>query len=220
MSWDVVNNACRRNRTLPARYRAVIRFSRDHQTAVMRLFIAINLEPHIRNGIFSAATPLRQICADARWVAPELMHMTVKFLGTRTSDDAKSIAALLDRIAINYREIAYDIQGAGAFPNLRRPAVVWMGVQSDPKLELINHDVESACADMGVPLDGRPFRPHITIGRIRSTKPELTRKLAVECERMSFHAESRVRSLDLMLSHHVEEKLTYTVLHSSPLGRD
>jgi 2'-5' RNA ligase len=186
----------------------------------MRLFIAINPDPETRSGIFSAVEPLRSLLPDARWVAPQLLHMTVKFLGSRTKEEAEKVATLLDGIAASYRKIPYDIGGMGAFPNLRRPDVVWMGVQGDAKLELINHDVERACAGIGVPIDGRPFRPHITVGRVRSATPRILHAFAPACASIDHQAHSWVHSLDLMLSHYQDQRLAYSVLHSATLERE
>ena len=68
------------------------------------------------------------------------------------------------RIAARYGPIPLALRGLNAFPNLRRPRVVWLGVSADPKLELLHHDVEAACAELGHPLAGRTYRPHVTLG--------------------------------------------------------
>jgi RNA 2',3'-cyclic 3'-phosphodiesterase len=183
----------------------------------MRLFIAINPEPEIRDEVFTATEPLRHMLPDARWVAPELLHLTVKFLGERTPADADRLAALLDDIGGRYRTIDYTVQGIGAFPNLRRPAVVWISVLADAKLELLYHDTESACVEVGVSLEGRAFRPHITLGRIRNLKTELLRPFANACERIVYQSRTTVRSIDLMLSQHKDRRLSYSVLHSAAL---
>ncbi len=184
----------------------------------MRLFIAINPEPSIRAGIFSATEPLRRILTDARWVAPELLHMTVKFLGNRSGEEAEHVALVLDQVAAGYRAMPYIINGVGAFPNLRKPGVVWIGVHGDAKLELINHDVERACAELGFPVEGKAFRPHITIGRIRGAGSESLRSFAQACDTITYQAASWLHSVDLMLSHHKDQRLTYSVLHSAPLA--
>jgi 2'-5' RNA ligase len=186
--------------------------------ALMRLFIAINIDAQVRAEIFDATEPVRRTLPDARWVEPELLHLTVKFLGSRDPSTVGDIVQRMDRVASAYRAIPFEIGGMGAFPNLRRPAVVWMGVQADAKLELLNHDVESACADMGIPVDGRPFRPHITLGRIRMARPESVRELASACNGINYRQHSRVHSLDLMMSHHMDGRLAYSLVHSSPLG--
>jgi 2'-5' RNA ligase len=184
----------------------------------VRLFIAINPEPATKLEISGATASLREILPEARWVPHELLHLTVKFLGEQTARVADEVALLLDRIAGSYQAIPYAIQGIGAFPNLRRPAVVWIGVRGDPKLELINHDVEQACEQVGVPVDGRAFRPHITLARIRAGRPEAVRALVSACEGIDYQCHSWVHSLDLMMSGHTDGRLAYSLVHRATLG--
>ena len=63
------------------------------------------------------------------------------------------------------------LQGIGAFPNFRRARVVWIGVEQEPRLELLHHDLELACEQEGFEVEGRPFRPHITLARVRVPLP-------------------------------------------------
>lgn len=192
--------------------------SAQQQWVEVRLFIAINPEPATRSEIFGAAAPLREILPEARWVPHELLHMTVKFLGEQTTQVADEAALLLDRIAGGYQAIPYAIQGMGAFPNLRRPAVVWIGVRGDPKLELINHDVEQGCEELGVPVDGRAFRPHITLARIRAARPQTVGAFMRACEGIDYQCHSWVHSLDLMMSAHTAGRLAYSLVHRATLG--
>jgi 2'-5' RNA ligase len=184
---------------------------------MVRLFIAINPEPEVGINLESALSSLRGIFSDSRWVPSELMHLTVKFLGERDEAFAGAIAARLDALAGIYRPIPYTISGLGAFPNLRRPAVVWVGVHADTKLELMSHDVESACEHLGVPVDGRPFRPHITVARVRRSSPQAAQAFAGAVQNFTFEARSTARSLDLMLSEQRGGKLSYRKLHGALL---
>ena len=108
----------------------------------------------------------------------------------------------------------------GAFPNFRRPRVVWMGVSPEPKLELLHHDVEAAAAKLGFEMDGRPFRPHLTLARVkpRSTEAEILRALARAAKHIEFTEELFVESIDLMQSDLSSAGARYRVLASAPLG--
>lgn len=165
----------------------------------------------------AAVEPLRAILPAGNWVVPELLHMTVKFLGEQSRETADTLAAQLDEVTRRYRVIPYEVGGVGAFPNLRRPHVVWMGIHADSKLELLCHDVEEVCVASGVPLDGRPFRPHITLGRVRHAGREALRDFVTCCRGIEFNAPGEVRSVDLMHSHRIDNRLTYSLLHRAPL---
>lgn len=183
----------------------------------VRLFIAINLQPAIRTGLSAAVEPLRRIFPDARWVPEELLHMTVRFLDEQQQKLADELGTALGTIAMSYRAIPYSICGIGAFPNVRRPSVVWMGVHADSKLELLNHDVQSACSALGIPPEGRAFRPHITLARVRHHSAEAVRRFADAADNIHYEARTSVHSLDLMESRQQSGRMQYSVLHRAIL---
>jgi 2'-5' RNA ligase len=183
----------------------------------VRLFIAVNIADYIRTSLHAATDPLRNALPGARWVAEELIHLTIKFIGEQDQDKVPRFANAMDRVAGGFREIPFTIGGFGAFPSLTRPSVVWVGVHGDAKLELLSHDVEGACAEIGVPLDGRPFRPHITLGRVKRGTRIRPGALERAFGGISFHAESAVASLDLMLSEQNAGRLRYRLLHAAAL---
>ena len=113
------------------------------------------------------------------------------------------------------------LAGMGAFPNFRRARVVWMGVEQDPRLELLHHDVEVACETLGFEVDGRPFRPHLTLARVKDRLPEeRARALSRAARRVDFNADVVVRSLDLMRSELGPGGSTYSTIASAPLRSD
>ena len=185
----------------------------------MRLFVAINLPQDVRAALHAATEPLRSAAPDVRWVDAERVHLTMKFLGEQPESAVAPIVGALSRIASRYDPIGMELGGLNAFPNLRRPRVVWLGMRADPKLELMQHDVEMACADLGHPVEGRAFRPHITLGRVRDGAPDANR-LAAAARAITFRAESVAESLDLMVSEHVGGAPRYRAVGSAALGRD
>lgn len=179
----------------------------------MRLFVAINLPDALRRAAFEAAAPLRAVLPRASWVPEARLHLTVKFLGERPEADVALLGDTLLAVAAGHRAMTLRLGGGGgaggtgampavgAFPNLRRPRVVWIGVDPDPRLELLHHDVEAALAGLGVELEGKPFRPHLTLGRLREAPlPEQLRAFAQAARRVRFEEEALVDSLDLMQS--------------------
>lgn len=184
----------------------------------MRLFLALNLEPDIRRAVADATAPLRAEAPELGWVADGRLHLTLKFLGEQAEDRVAAIRAAMDDVARRHRAFALRLGGGvGAFPNFRRPRVVWMGVNADPKLELLHHDVEVACEALGFELEGRAFRPHLTLARVRDKVPaEALKKLARAGKKVSFEGESAVESVDVMHSV-LGAAARYERVHAAPL---
>lgn len=185
----------------------------------MRLFLAINLDPAIRRDVYEAAAPLREAAPALRWVREENLHLTLKFFGEQLEPVAGALGAAITRVAAGYRAIDLELGGAGAFPNFRRPRVVWLGVHPDPKLELLHHDVELACETLGFPLEGRAFRPHLTLARVQPRDADLeTRKtLSRLARRVRYTGETVVSSIDLMQSTLTSSGARYELVASAPL---
>lgn len=166
-----------------------------------RLFIAIPLPAPTRAAMYEAAGPLRAAAPALRWIPAARLHLTVKFLGDTPDDVLPSLEEALRAATGNHGEVPLVVRGAGAFPTLRRPRVVWMGVDPSPRLELLHHDVEAACASLGFPVEGRAFRPHITLARVKAPlDPRTARALARAVGDLAFEDEGVVSSLDLMQS--------------------
>jgi 2'-5' RNA ligase len=112
-----------------------------------------------------------------------------------------------------------NLGGVGAFPNFRRARVVWMGVESDPRLELLHHDLEVACGDAGFEVEGRPFRPHITLARVRAPLAlDRARPFARAARRVAYAASEEVRALGLLESTLGSGGARYRRVHAASLG--
>jgi RNA 2',3'-cyclic 3'-phosphodiesterase len=133
-----------------------------------RLFIAVEVSPEVKAELATAQERLRRGGAPVKWVAPEALHLTLHFLG-------ETDAALLPRLDVALREalagstaIGLRLDGAGAFPNLRRPNVIWAGVAGAiTALDRIQAATGAALESLGLPRETRPFRAHLTLGRVR-----------------------------------------------------
>jgi len=185
----------------------------------VRLFLAINFASEVRHAIAEASAPLRDAAPDLSWVREPQLHLTVKFLGEQSEDLTPKIAEAMNAVGARNRVVDVEIGGIGAFPNFRRPRVVWIGVSPEPKLELLHHDVESACESLGLPLDGKPFRPHLTLARVkpRAAKSDVLKNLARAAKAVSFTEEVVITSIDLMESELTTVGSRYRLLASSPL---
>jgi 2'-5' RNA ligase len=184
----------------------------------VRLFLAINFPPAVQREIANATAPLRECAPELGWTAADRLHLTLKFLGEQAESRVEPFAASLAKTAVQHRELLMTLGGIGAFPNFRRARVVWMGVGPDPRLELLHHDIEVAFDALGCELEGRPFRPHLTLARVREQLPvERMRELWRVAKPIDYSTEFIVRSVDLMRSDLSSGGPKYTTLVSAPL---
>jgi 2'-5' RNA ligase len=191
----------------------------------VRLFVALNFPTALRRAIFDAIAPLRAAAPGLAWAAEPRLHLTLKFLGERPDDAVAPVARALDRVGEAHAPVTMSLGGLGAFPNQRRPRVVWLGIAPDPKLELLHHDVEAACASLGYEVEGRAFRPHVTLARVRPGRQRgvgeleaaTARALAGAAREVQFRGSAVVETLDLMQSELGAGGSRYTVLHAAPL---
>lgn len=186
----------------------------------MRLFLAINLPAEVRHAIATeVAAPLQAVAPQLSWVREPALHLTVKFLGEQPEEMVPKLVDALRTVGERNKVIEVEIGGVGAFPNFRRPRVVWIGVTPDPKLELLHHDVEAACEELGMPLDGKPFRPHLTLARVkpRAADSITLRKLLHAADDVTHVEEVLISSVDLMHSELGPGGSAYRLLASTPL---
>lgn len=135
----------------------------------MRLFVAFDLPDQVRSSLAAVIDRLKPKCREARWVRPESMHLTLKFIGNAVTDgDARKFAELRSALSTVYSSEPVEIhfRGIGFFPNERRPRVVWCGVKSSPNLAEIAADIDRVLAPIGIPRESRAFVPHLTLARI------------------------------------------------------
>jgi 2'-5' RNA ligase len=163
------------------------RFATVAGVAAVRLFVAINLPPPLRQGVWDAAEPLRRANFPVRWVRPEALHLTLKFLGEVDLSREADLLAALKQAAMGIKPFVLHLEGFGVFPSLGRPRVVWAGCHGPAPLELLQHGVERETEPLGFPVEGRPFQPHLTLGRAeRHARPEQFARLAERLDALAF----------------------------------
>src|SRR5580704_11980472 len=125
----------------------------------MRLFVALGLPEGVRQGLRDLVGSLSKACPSARWIRPESMHITLKFIGHVPDEKLDPIAQALRKIfAAEPVDMAF--RALGFFPNERRPRVLWCGVQASPNLAPLAADIENSLETVGVPRESRPYVPH------------------------------------------------------------
>jgi 2'-5' RNA ligase len=184
----------------------------------MRLFLAIELGSSLLDALDVAIAPLREEVAEIAWVPREKRHLTLKFLGDVEDGGASRITAAVERVAAGHRPFELTLREVGAFPNFRRARVVWIGVEHDPRLELLQHDLEVACEEAGFEVEGRPFRPHVTVARVRVPwQVERARQVARLARSVRWSAAEMVQGVTLMESMLAPAGARYVRLHAATL---
>ncbi len=179
----------------------------------MRLFVAVNLPTQVRQLAWQAAAPLRSRGYPVKWVNSEALHFTLKFLGEVEPQRQAAIMQALESAVAGNSRFRVSVGGCGAFPNARRPRVVWIGCEAVAPFELIQHRVEQEMSELGFPVEGRPFRPHLTLGRVkRGARAADLAGFDSALEQVEFQGEVDVESIDLMRSELSRAGARYTVV--------
>jgi 2'-5' RNA ligase len=154
--------------------------------STIRSFVAIPLERELLNRIEQFQRELRSLPADVKWVNIHSIHLTLKFLGDVDDTRIGELGGAIERAREGFTPWIVPVKEAGAFPSLRNPRVVWIGIQDQTgELAQLQGRMEKEFARLGFAEEGRPFSPHLTLGRVRSSrgKPELIRYLVDETSR-------------------------------------
>ena len=129
----------------------------------MRIFIGIDLDPEVRGRISRFLEGLESFAPEARWVRPESLHITLKFIGEQTPERVEAITERLRRVGGSTFEIRCG--GYGFFPTAKAPRVFWIGIHAGPQLAELAGSVDTATAELGIPREDRPYSPHLTLAR-------------------------------------------------------
>lgn len=140
---------------------------KDNVTLV-RAFLAVDLTPEIQSRIAAVQSALGRFSSAVRWVRPEFIHLTLKFLGEISTAQQQQIESLFSQHKSGVAPFRISVRDVGFFPHARAPRVVWMGIQEGQReLEALATFVEEALRPAGFPPEERSFSPHVTIGRIK-----------------------------------------------------
>jgi 2'-5' RNA ligase len=135
----------------------------------MRLFVAIELPDGARARLADLAQRLAPVTESVGWVAPEAYHLTLKFLGEVADEARKEVEAACAAAAAAVKgPFEVRLCGAGAYPSLRRPRVIWAGVDAPEALARLAAAVEEELEPLGFPREKRPWTAHVTLGRVRA----------------------------------------------------
>ena len=184
----------------------------------MRLFLALPMPKKERDRIYRATGVLRQQGFPVRWVSPDLIHLTLKFLGEVRPEAVEGIDRVAETVAAATAPFSMRIGGFGAFPTIRRPRVLWMAADPSPALRCLKQDLEWALSEQGFERETRAFHPHFTLGRAHSDLGAgAFRGLDTLAAQLTYGGEVVVRKVDLMESHLSSQGPRYETLTSFSL---
>ncbi len=181
---------------------------------MIRTFIAFELPDDIKSHLGEVISCLKQKNRPVKWVHPEGLHVTAKFLGSIDESLVEPLSRDMDEIAALKKPLRVSLSGIGAFPDRRRPRVIWTGLKGDTDaMAQIAGEIDRMCARYGMKPETRPFRTHVTMGRLKM--PSVV-DLAQEVKAKEFS----INRIVLYKSELSPSGARYIVLHWSVLGQE
>jgi 2'-5' RNA ligase len=190
----------------------------------IRAFIAIELPDAILAEVGNIEARLKpQMPHDTiRWVKADSIHLTLKFLGQVPSDQLELITSSLRSAVAAYAPFMLEVIGAGCFPNIHRPRVVWVGIkENDHRLHILQRAVENAIAPLGYPTEIHDFTPHLTVGRLaRDVRQTDQKKIGdvVQAAGVGSLGKWEVKQVALIKSDLKPSGAEYSILAQAPLS--
>ncbi len=181
----------------------------------IRCFIAIELSPEIKTALQKIEDELKSKVPSVKWVKPDNIHLTLKFLGHIDTDAVESVKAALGAIAQNAKPFVIRLSSPGAFPTPERPRVIWVGIDKGDKesIDLAN-SIEEKTALLGIEKENRAFHPHLTLARVDFLKDKSALKNAFDSLKIP-PVEMTASKLTLFQSTLTRGGSIYTALHEA-----
>jgi len=181
--------------------------------STIRSFIAIEIDQSNRHKVSSLVSSLKKSNADVKWLKDDQMHLTLKFLGNIQRPDIQKISWELKEMLKAFKTFNIRFSKIGGFPSMDHPRVIWLGIdKGSDVLKDLNNKVEKGLGKIGIKKEGREYRAHLTLGRVRSLKniPELVR-LIKETD-ICFQDEIKIERIVLFQSTLTKKGAIYTSL--------
>lgn len=191
--------------------------------SMLRAFIAVEIPAEIQQNVYRQTAAFRRgIESLVRWVPAHNMHLTLKFLGDVSPNNVEFLVQMLRNEAALVPAFDIHLAGLGSFPNLRRPRVIYVGIQAPAALDALQRGIEAAARRLGYESEERPFSAHLTLGRLRQNATAVEQqqiRRALESTQVDVFGTARVDSLHLYKSDLNPGGSIYTRLHSAPLKK-
>lgn len=191
--------------------------------AVSRAFIALDLPDPILEKLQDVCDNLQNQFngLPVRWVPINNVHLTIKFIGDLSESNVDMISSILTAECSRCEPFEISIGSLGVFPNIRRPRVLWVGVEAPLGLISLNNKLESEIMQLGYDAETRPYSPHLTIARTsRNASPKEIRSLsqALQKEKLGFVGSAGISEINLYSSKLRKGGAEYTKLFTATLG--
>jgi 2'-5' RNA ligase len=135
-----------------------------------RIFIAVKVEPE--ETLMKMLSSFRSVLSreSIKWTNPDNLHITLAFLGNTEDDLITAISGMLSEKCERSGRFELTVRGSGVFKSLKDPRVIWIGIGHSEELQRLNTLIKNGLAGTGIKLEDRPFKPHLTIGRVRQLR--------------------------------------------------
>jgi len=183
----------------------------------LRSFIAIELPDSAQSALSDFQKELKKTGAAVRWVKPENIHLTLKFLGNVEEKSVDSIVRIIKGTCNKFEPFSLEMKGAGVFPNFKAPRVIWVGVNGGKAVAGIQNQIENELIPLGFDKEKRTFTPHVTIGRFKSSQGRKPLKEKIDLFKENSFGVIDVTSVSLMRSDLGPAGARYTPLAEVPL---
>jgi RNA 2',3'-cyclic 3'-phosphodiesterase len=184
----------------------------------VRAFVAMRLSPELDEEVARFQSSLRELGGEISWTRPAGFHLTLRFLGNRLAPTLiEAVIEGLRPIAAATAPLKVQVRGAGAFPSLNRPRVIWVGLANE-SLGEVARQVEALSVKCGFEPEARRFTPHLTIGRVRRPSRNARIREALEAAADRDFGACLIDSMALYRSHLSPHGAAYEALATLPLG--
>ena len=188
----------------------------------IRTFIAINLPNPLLSELQNLITELRSEGSGVRWVNAKNMHITLKFLGDTPSNLLPQIEERISSICREISPFELSSKQVGVFPRWEMPKVLWVGVNASPEsmfqLAKLKNALDGELETLGFSAETRPYKPHLTIGRIKNSRTAQSIVEHFRHIRLQTH-DIPVEQIELMQSQLTPTGSIYSILKTFPLGK-
>jgi 2'-5' RNA ligase len=190
--------------------------------ALIRAFIAVELPETLKKELYELEAQLKNTSPPiVKWVDPNSIHITLKFLGEISEDSVDELTLAIEESAQGIQPFQLEVREVGAFPNLERVQVLWVGVKGElEQITQLQKNIESNTEQLGFSRESRAFSPHLTLGRVRNeARPNERQRLGKLLTDTSFAAlhNVNVAAVNLMKSQLTPTGPVYTCIGSVKL---
>ena len=194
----------------------------DINMTLLRTFIAVEIPREIQSAIYQSTVNLRQTINQSyiRWVLPQNIHITLKFLGDVSPANLELLKQMLKAETAQVDPFSIQVGALGVFPGLRHPRVIWIGIDAPPALESLQRGIETATTRLGYEAENRPYSPHLTIARFnqRISTTELPQvRTILEKTSIGILGKVYIDAVHLFKSDLKPSGVVYSRLYTAPL---